>query len=711
MIYSPYEIMKTTKSVKSAPPPPSALSKEPPPSAQERAEKLRKVIEHHRYLYHVLDTQEITDAALDSLKNELAELEKEYPSLITPDSPTQRVGGSPLPEFKKIRHRIPQWSFNDAFTPEEMREFDARVKRMLAAEFAHDISPSYICELKIDGLKIVLTYEKGVLVTAATRGDGITGEEVTENVKTIESVPLRLTEEADIIVEGEIWMPANEFARINHERKEKGETEFANPRNAAAGSIRQLDPKIAASRKLDSFIYDMASDDSAQGKSLKTQVEELERLRHIGFKVNQNFRHCKSMEEVVAYWREWEKKKDRQKYWIDGVAVKVNEREYQERLGYTGKAPRFAIAFKFPAEQVTTIVEGIALQIGRTGVLTPVAHLKPVSIAGSIVSRATLHNEDEINRLDIRVGDTVILQKAGDVIPDVVSVVKDLRTGKEKKFHWPKKVAACGGEGKDAGKIERVPGQAAWRCAAKNSLAQNKRKLYHFAGKHAFDIEHLGPKNIDLLVENNLVVDFDDIFTLTKGDLLALPRFAEKSAENLLAAIAARREIPLARFLVALSIPTVGEETAEDIAKHFGTLQNVQKAKREELENIYGVGAIVGRSVHEWFDDPENRDLAKRLEKQVKVLAEKKIVSDDEQEKKLRLKNLSFVFTGSLSFSRDGAKKKVKALGGEVHSSVSQNTAYVVAGENPGSKYQTAQKLGVKIIGEKEFEKLISLSK
>ncbi len=688
-----------------------------------RAALLRKAIEKHRYSYHVLDAPEISDAAWDALKHELGLLEAKYPEIITPDSPTQRVGGAALAKFKKIPHAVPQWSLNDAFSDTEVREFDVRVKKLLRESYRREISPTYVCELKIDGLKIVLTYEKGILKTAATRGDGKVGEDVTANVRTIESVPLKLTENIDVIVEGEVWLPSDELERINRERGQKGEPEFANPRNAAAGTIRQLDPKVAASRRLDSFMYDIArmtpppTPPLGRGGGYFTQVEELNKLQKLGFKVNKNFKECKNIEEVIAFWRSWDlpaaclsgrqgrqeaKKRKKQKYWIDGVVVKVNEREYQERLGYTGKAPRWAIACKFAPDQVMTVVEDIALQIGRTGVLTPVAHLKPVEIAGSTVSRATLHNEDEIKRLDVRVGDTVILQKAGDVIPDIVSVVKDLRTGKEKPFVWPKKIMLCGGDGK----IERVQGVAAWRCVNKSSLAQVKRKFYHFAGKHAFDIEHLGPKNIDLFMEHNLIARFDDIFTLKLGDLLGLPRFAEKSAENLIAAIQERRKIPLPRFLVSLSIPNVGEETAEDIAEHFGTLEKIEKAKQEELINIYGVGEVVGKSVYDWFRIPENKALVRRLTKHVKVLQEKKSAGNL---KKLTLKNMSFVFTGSLTFPRDDAKRQVKALGGDVNSSVSKNTSYVVAGENPGSKYDEAQKLGVKIIGEKEFLKMLSV--
>ncbi len=469
------------------------MKKGVPKDIQERVQKLRTTIDHHRYLYHVKDIEEISPEALDSLKDELVKLEQEYPELITSDSPTQRVAGEPLPEFQKITHKIPQWSFNDAFTEDDIRDFDARVKKVAGG------GVTYTCELKIDGLKIVLEYEKGLLKSAGTRGNGVVGENVTMNVRTIESVPLKLKRAVDVIVEGEVWMGKKQLEKLNEEQKKKDLPLFANPRNVAAGSIRQLDPKMAASRKLDTFIYDVAQ---TSEKFPPYQHQELEYLQELGFKVNNHFKHVKTIDDVITYWKEWSsKKRDKLDYQIDGVVVKVDEHESQQKLGYTGKAPRFGIAFKFAAEQVTTIVEDIQLQIGRTGVLTPVAHLKPVLVAGSTVSRATLHNEDEIKRLDVRVGDTVVIQKAGDVIPDILKVMTELRTGKEKAYTFPAIVPECGGDGR----IERVPGQAAWRCVAKDSYVQQKRKLYYFVSKSAFDIEHLGPKVIDVLLDNNLI--------------------------------------------------------------------------------------------------------------------------------------------------------------------------------------------------------------
>ncbi len=663
---------------------------------RERVQKLREAVNHHRRLYHVEDRSEISPEALDSLKHELAMLEEQYPELVTPDSPTQRIAGAPLAEFTKVRHRVPQWSFNDAFSEEEVREFDARVRRFLEKATGKTEHPTYVCELKIDGLKIVLTYEKGKLVTAATRGDGEVGEDVTLNVKTIDSVPLILERPASILVEGEVWMGKETLAVLNREREKSGEPPFANPRNLAAGSIRQLDPKVAASRKLDSFIYDVARSDILVPD---TQVGELEFLRSLGFKVNTHFRHASSIDDAIHFWREWQKRAGREDYLVDGIVIKVDERRYQETLGYTGKAPRFAIAFKFPAEQVTTTVTDIVLKVGRTGVLTPVAHLVPVSVAGSTVSRATLHNEDQIARLDVRIGDTVILQKAGDVIPEIVGVVREMRTGKEKPFVFPKEVPACGGDGS----VERVPGMAAWRCVARDSYAQRLRRLYHFVGKHAFDIDGLGPRIVDLLVESDLVSTADDFFTLERGDLEGLPHFGERSAENLIAAIGRARAVELHRLLVALSIDHVGEETARVLASRFRTVEHIARASVNDLERVDGVGAVVGESIHAWFSEKENRAYLKRLLAEVRVRKAAPVSRTAG-----KLSGRTFVLTGTLEMlSRDEAKERIRALGGSVAESVSKKTSFLVAGADPGSKLRRAEKLGVAVIGERAFLKMV----
>lgn len=676
-----------------------SVSKEVPKEVITRLALLKKAIEKHRYNYHVLDKQDISDEALDSLKNELVTIEREYPSLVTMDSPSQRVAGAPLPEFKKVPHKVAQWSFNDAFSEDDVIRFDERVKKMLSASYGKETIPTYVCELKIDGLKVVFEYEKGILKTAATRGDGSVGEDVTQNVRTIESVPIVLNQPIDIIVEGEAWMAKSDFEDLNKRQAKKGLPLYANPRNVTAGSIRQLDSKMVADRKLRAFVYDVARFKDTPS----TQKSELGLLQKLGFKVNSHFTICKNISEVIAFWKEWQVKSKKEDYWIDGVVIKVNEREYQEMLGYTGKAPRFAIAFKFPAEQVTTVVEDIVLQVGRTGVLTPVAHLRPVLVAGSTVSRATLHNEDEIKRLDVRVGDTVILQKAGDVIPDIVKVLTELRnkkdSGKEKAYKFPTHVPECGGDGS----IARIPGQAAWRCVFKNSSAQLRRKLYHFVSKHAFDVDSLGPKVIDALLDNHLITSASDIFSLEKGDLEALPRFGEKSVENLLLAIEKAKKVTLPRFIFSLSISQVGEETAEDIAMHFGSIEKVRAASFEDLESIDGVGPIVARAVVEWFADKKHDA---ELGKLLKVCNVGKVTSENKNVTGA-LSGKTFVLTGTLSeISRDEAKALIKKAGGKVSSAVSKKTDYVVAGENPGSKLDEAEKLGVKILNEAQFTKL-----
>ncbi len=661
---------------------------------KKRVKKLRETIEYHRNLYHVYDKEEITPEALDSLKDELYRVEEKYPELKTPDSPTQRIAGKPLDKFKKVPHKVPQWSFNDAFTFEDINEFDVRVKRFLRQETGKDISPSYTCELKIDGLKIVLEYENGKFIRAATRGDGTIGEDVTHNVKTIESVPLNLTTPADVIVEGEVWMSKKNLEMLNKKRLANDEEVFANPRNAAAGSIRQLDPKIAAERKLDTFIYDIARFD----KTPETQIEELDLIKSLGFKRNPYFKLCKNVKEIMEFWNLWKDKSKNSDYWIDGVVIKVNEKKYQDILGYTGKAPRYAIAFKFPAEQATTVVEDIVLQVGRTGVITPVAKLRPVRVAGTVVSRATLHNEDEIKRLDVRVGDTVILEKAGDVIPKVIRVLFEMRTGKEKIFKFPNKVALCG----DDGAIERVSGQAAWRCVNKNSYEQHKRKFYHFVSKKALDIDGLGPRIIDQLLDENIINEFSDLFNIERGDILNLEGFREKSADNLINAINKAKEVSLDRFIIGLSIPQVGEETAYDIAKHFGSIEKIRNASLEDLENINGVGEVVANAIISWFRNKDNQKILNNLLEVIDVrpIKEQKIES--------AISGKTFVLTGTLSLmSRDEAKQKIKELGGKISSSVSKNTDFVIAGENPGSKYDDAISLGVKTLSESEFNNLL----
>lgn len=666
-----------------------------PSDPRTRIEKLRELLDHHRELYHVSDAPEISDEAYDSLMRELIELEDANPKFQSDDSPSRRIGGEPLKKFEKVRHAVPQWSYDNVFSDQEFLEWTERVVRFLEKQGVSE-KPTYVGEEKIDGLKIVLTYEKGKLVSGATRGDGEIGENITENIKTIGSIPLKLKESIDVIVTGEAWMPHKALEQTNADRKKRGEPLFANTRNAAAGSLRQLDPKITASRNLDCFIYAIESYGNS-ADAPKTQIQVLEKLQTLGFKVNRNYVLGKESEEIISYYHALALKRHGKAYEMDGVVAKVNEKSLQEILGFTAKAPRFGIAFKFPAEQVTTVVEDIQLQLGRTGVLTPVAHLRPVLVAGSTVSRATLHNEDQIKRLDIRIGDTVILQKAGDVIPEIVSVVESLRTGKEKPYRFPKKVALCGGDGS----IERIPGQAAYRCVYRGSYTEVRRKFHHFISKKVLDIDGMGPKTIDQLMEEGLITTLDDIFTLKRNDLEGLEGFQEKSIENLLSGIANAKQTTLARFLFGLSIDQVGEETARDIASHFGSIGSIQKAKEDELSAIDGVGPVIAKSVFEWFKNTDNRTLVQKLLKHMTL-------SSPAKKKGGKLSGATFVVTGTLgSMSREEAHEKIRDNGGEVASSVSKNTSYLVAGEKAGSKLLNAKKLGVAVLDEYTFKKLL----
>ena len=551
-----------------------------------------------------------------------------------------------------------------------------------------------MCELKIDGFKIVLTYENGILQTAATRGDGITGEDVTQNIKTIESIPLKLEKPVSIVVEGEIWMSRKEFEKLNIKQKEKREPLFANPRNAAAGSIRQLDPTIASSRKLDSYIYDIALIDKSFPE---TQIKELELLKELGFKVNKNYKLCRNIDEVINFWKFWMEKKENEDYWIDGVAVKLNRRDWQEKLGYTGKAPRFAVAFKFPAEQATTVVKDIVIQVGRTGALTPVAHLASVLVAGSVVSRATLHNAEEIERLGLKIGDTVVIQKAGDVIPEVVQVLKEMRTGKEKEFKMPESCPVCGG------KLAQEKDSPIIRCANKNCSVKHRRALYYFSSKKAMNIEGLGPKIIDALLDSGLVQDAADIYDLKEGDLEPLERFGEKSAKNIINSIKEKKKTTLSRFLTALGIFHVGEETAELLAKNF-SLDDLQKAMPDDLQEIGGIGPKVAESVYNWFRDKKNKIFLDKLLERISIILPK----PSKLLEKSKIKGKVFILTGTMAnISRDKAKEEIKLRGGQVSESVSKNINFVVTGAEPGSKYAKAKKLGVKIIDEKEFLELL----
>ena len=669
-----------------------------PKDIKDRVQKLRESITKYRTLYHERNESPISPEALDSLKHELSELEGAYPELVTSDSPTQVISGSVLPELKKVTHQFPQWSLNDVFDEEELRAFDERVRRGLLKALGHAVTPTYSCELKIDGLHVILTYEQGVLRTAATRGDGTVGEDVTHNIRTIRSVPQHLPRGVSAVLEGEVYLSRSGFARLNAERARNGEPQFANPRNAAAGSIRQLDSRIAATRPLGVFVYDL--DETSEGLP-QTQTEELAYLGALGLPVNPVTLHARSIDDVIMFWKKWQgHTRDQEDYQVDGIVVKVNERAYQKALGYTGKGPRYAVALKFPAEQVTTIIEDISLQVGRTGVLTPVAELRPVSVAGTTVARATLHNEDFIKEKDIRIGDTVILQKAGDIIPEVVSVLLEFRTGKEKKWRFPKHSVLCGGDGS----IERVEGTAAHRCVTKDSFPLQLRRLAHFTGKPALDIDGLGIKTVEKLMEHELVGEYDDFFLLTKDELLALPGFKEKSADNLMRAIDAAKAVSLDRLLVGLSIEHVGQETALLIARKFNTLKNLKDARHRDLLAIPGVGEIVADAVIAWFNNQDNQKLIDRLLNHVDA---KRVAAPD---KHGVFEGLSIVVTGTLpSLSRDTAEAYVKRAGGKAAGMVSKKTAFIVAGENPGSKLAKAKELGVPIITEREFLKRLGL--
>ena len=663
--------------------------------SQQRINKLREVINHHRYLYHVLDKQEISDSALDSLKKELFDIEQTYPELITEDSPTQRVGGKPLKEFKKIKHHQRMLSFNDSFSKEDMQDWQERISKLLTEKEKKEID--FYAELKIDGLAIELIYEDGFLKTGSTRGDGTIGEDITQNLKTVEAIPLRIDEKRKVIVRGEVFISKKEFDRINKIQKEKGLPLYANPRNIAAGSVRQLNPKITAGRKLDSFVYDLVTDFGQQTHSEKHKI-----LKALGFKINKNNKYCKSLEDVLRFREHWLKDRKGLDYEIDGVVVIINNNKIFEKLGVVGKAPKGAIAFKFPQAQVHTKVLDIKIQIGRTGAMTPVATLKPVQISGITITRATLHNEDEIKRLGVKIGDTVIVGRAGDVIPDIVKVLPELRTGHEKNFKMPEKCPSC------QTKLVRSKTEALWRCPNHKCFARQKRNFYHFVSKSAFDIDGLGPKIIDRLLDEGLVQDPSDLFELKEGDIVLLERFAEKSAENLIKSISEKKEITLSRFIYALGIRNIGEETAIDLANNFGSVKKLKEAELKTLESILNIGPIVAKSVYEWFNDKNNLKLLDKFERVITIKNHPVIRPGAPSDDGAKLKGKTFVLTGGLeTMTRDEARDKIRSLGGDVSGSVSSKTSYLVAGLEPGSKENKAEKLNVKIIDEKEFLDLI----
>jgi len=667
--------------------------------AEKRIKKLRKVIRRHRYLYHVKDNPEISDDAFDKLKHELKELEQQYPELITADSPTQRVGGEPLDKFEKVEHEVPMLSIEDLFSQEELQNWKDYLERL-----SPDSEFDYFCEYKIDGFAVSLVYEEGSFVQGATRGNGRVGEDVTQNLKTIESIPLKLSlqgevsnqieqgiEEAlqtKIEVRGEVYMNKEDFEVLNNKREEQGKDPYANPRNTAAGSIRQLDPELAASRPLNFLAYDLVTNVGQERHSQEHKI-----LEALGFKVDRG-RECEDLDCAVDFWKKTADKREELSYQIDGVVININNNTLFNKLGVAGKSPRAIRALKFAPEQATTEVKDIKVQIGRTGAITPIAVLEPVQVKGVTIARATLHNKEEMEELGVKIGDTVVVERAGDVIPKVVNVLADLRSGDEKEFHFPQKCPVCGTA------LVKPEDETIWRCPNPNCRARRKEFLYHFVSRAGFDIEGLGPQIIDQLLEEKLISNAPDIFQLEKGDLTPLEKFAEKASSNLIEAIEESREIPLFRFINALSIRYVGEQTSMDLAQYFRNIDKLKKASQEELEEIPDIGPNVAQSIEEWFEKERNLNLVEELKKEVEIVSPEKSSNE--------LKGNTFVFTGSLnSMTRSEAKKKIKLMGGEASSSVSKNTDYLVKGTNPGSKLDKAQELGVEVIDEEKFLDLL----
>ena len=659
------------------------------PEAKERIQKLRSLISHHQHLYHTLDEPEISDASFDALAHELADLEKEFPDLATSDSPTQRVGGKPLKQFRKVEHVSRMYSLNDAFSQEDVEKWLERLSNL-------DIQniPEFYCDLKMDGLAVELKYVDGIFVQGSTRGDGLMGEDITQNLKTIEAIPLKLkgAPSGEVYIRGEVFLTKKEFARINKEQEEKGGKIYANPRNTAAGSLRQLDPSITANRKLNFYAYDLIG----ANNNLETKADKYKILSTWGIGTNPDGKVVSTVIEIQKFRDHWEKEREKLDYELDGIVVTINDNRLYEQAGVVGKAPRGSIAYKFAPREAQTIVEDIQVQVGRTGALTPVAHLRPVSIGGTTVSRATLHNIDEIKRLGVKIGDTVMVGRAGDVIPDIISVLIELRTGKEKDFRLPKKCPVC------SAPIKKDEGQVASYCPNLDCPARQRETIYHFCSRNAMNIDGVGPAIVDALMDAGLVQDYADLFSLKVEDLQNLDRFAEVSSANVIKAISDRKAISLSRFIYALGIMQVGEETARVLAQHFQTFDKFTSATEEELTAVEGVGPVVSASIIEWFKRPYHKKVLTKFEKNgLKILPEKIIA-------KGKLSGRTFVITGTLdSMSREEAGQKIRSLGGKVSSSVSKETSFVLAGADPGSKYDKAKKLGVRILDEKEFLDLI----
>lgn len=679
-----------------------------PIEVQDRASKLRAEIAHHAALYHTHDTPEISDEAYDALVRELLALENQYPSLRI-ESPTQQVGGKILEGFQKTTHPVPQWSYDNVFGLDELSQWDERNRKIIDKSQNPNTKTQartpwrYCCELKIDGLKIILTYENGILKTGATRGDGTVGEDITENIRMIRSIPQVISDMRTLVMIGEVWMKKSDLEKINQERETLELPPYANPRNLAAGTLRQLDTSVVAGRDLQAFFYDLTvlGDEDA----FVTHTAELSHLKELGFSVNSETQTVSTLEAVQAYVDQWTEHRNNQEYGIDGVVIKLDDTSLRTHLGYTAKSPRFGVAYKFPAEEVTTVVEDIDVQVGRTGALTPVAHLRPVLVAGSTVARATLHNQDEIDRLDVRIGDTVILRKAGDIIPEILQVLIELRPAKTKKFLLPGTCPVCGAP--TAKRDGATNASVALYCTNRHCPAQSLENLIHYASKRAMNIVGMGEKIVEKLMEEKLIATPLDIYNLRAGDLENLEKFGELSSSNLIANIEKSKNTTLSRLLFGLGIHHVGEETADLLALNlswktqdelFDTLTSLSD---EQLTLIEGIGPVVARSITDYFADPDRHEILRGLLAILELEKPKKVSTIS------ALSGKTFVLTGTLAtMSRDEAKAMIKNLGGKVSSSVSKNTDYVVAGENPGSKLDEAQKLGVQVLDEEAFQKL-----
>lgn len=657
--------------------------------ASKRAEQLRKDLNYHIYRYYVLDDPVIGDEEYDRMIRELMEIEERFPELVTPDSPTQRVGAPPDEAFMPVRHRVRMMSLDNVFDKEELEAFIRRVENLVGRT-------DYVCELKIDGAGIALTYEDGLFVQGATRGDGVIGEDVTTNLKTVRALPLRLMGDdipAYLEIRGEVFMPKRSFLELNRKREEEEQPLFANPRNAAAGSLRQLDPSVTASRNLDLICYEIGY---IEGISFRTHAQVLESIAGWGFRVSEHWRQVKDVREMEALCEEWVGKRDDLDYEVDGAVVKVNDLETRERLGFTSKAPRWAVAYKFPAEEKTTRLLDIRINVGRTGALTPTAILEPVFVGGSTVSRATLHNEDEVRRKDLKIGDMVLVHKAGDVIPEVIKPILDLRDGSEKDFVMPDSCPACGG------KAYRPEGEVVARCVNVDCPARLFESILHFGSRGAMDIEGMGPATIKELMDKGYVRTVEDIYYLTADQLYNLTNFKDKAVANMLASIEKSKERPLSRLLFGLGIRHVGSHVAEVLAGRFLTMERLAGASLEELEDIQEVGPTIAESVKVFFEESRNLRLIERL-RDAGVNME-----EEAREGPRDLEGLTFVLTGGLdSITREEARQAIEARGGRVSSSVSRRTDYVVAGSDPGSKYDRARELGVSIVGEGEFLDLL----